>query len=118
MISPSQSDLLQVPGEWDCAAGRGACIANDRSSSRLALRSARDRDTLEMKRNLAATLPAAAVTERPTLRRKRTMPDQPVESETPPESLPVTDETRSRDGDPNPNADEQNDPGSELQQRA
>jgi hypothetical protein len=52
------------------------------------------------------------------LRRKINMPDQPVESETPPESLPGTDETRGRDGDPNPNADEQNDPGSELQQRA
>lgn len=46
------------------------------------------------------------------------MPDQPVESEAPPEVALSSDDNRGRDGDPNPNTEEQNDPGSELQQRA
>jgi len=70
---------------------------------------------VEMKSNLAAALLAVGMR---WLGRKRTMPDQPVESETPPEVTVANDEAKGRDGDPNPNADEQNDPGSELQQRA
>ncbi|MBL9045350.1 MAG: hypothetical protein JNM83_27320 [Myxococcales bacterium] len=46
------------------------------------------------------------------------MPDQPVESEIPPEATAQVDESRGKDSDPNPNADEQSDPGGELQQRA